>query len=301
MNSALSSFTTKLLSLLQQFLSTFTIDVLARNPSKFLKSSDGITINFVLPSVRIMPLVLSLAEPDDADRIAAIHMASFASNSMLLAQFPTPSVRIDLQESIRMKTLADIEYPFISVLVVKHVPSYGHEPDRALLSDRSILDQKAEKVSEDTESEHEMRSRVVAFAKWSHPIAGDDKPDEPDWNWPPGTNMDLLNAWVKAAEGAQMKAIGAKPCYHLTFMGTDPAFERRGAASLMVQWGLERCREEGVSAYLESTLDAARFYEKMRFTFVEKFSLRYPAAGRSDYEDTYEEVSFVYHPTDSLD
>ncbi|KAI0142750.1 putative GNAT family acetyltransferase [Xylariaceae sp. FL1272] len=254
-----------------------------------------------------MTLVLSLAEPADADRIAEIHMVTFASNAMLLAQFPTPSVRKALQESIRTKALADIEYPYISVLVVRDVASCNHEPVKALLSDLSVLDQKAEKLPGNTVSEpesepkHEMKSQVIAFAKWTHPIADDGRPDEPDWNWPTGTNMDLLNGWIKAAKGAHVKAMGDKPCYHLTFMGTDRAFERRGAASLMVQWGLERCSEERVSAYLESTLDAARFYEKIRFTFVEKFLLRYPAVSRSDDEDNYEKLSFVYHPTESRD
>ena len=69
----------------------------------------------------IMPLHLSLATPEDAPRIAEIHMAAFATNGMLLAQFPTPEIRAGLQISIEEKALADIKDDKISVLVVREM------------------------------------------------------------------------------------------------------------------------------------------------------------------------------------
>jgi len=69
----------------------------------------------------IMPLHLSLATPEDAPRIAEIHMAAFATNGMLLAQFPTPEIRAALQISIEEKALADIKDDKISVLVVREM------------------------------------------------------------------------------------------------------------------------------------------------------------------------------------
>ncbi len=77
-------------------------------------------------------------------------------------------------------------------------------------------------------------------------------------------------------------------------MGTDPAHERRGAASMMVRWGLGQCSKDGVPGYLESTLDAAPFYEKMGFTAFGKISLRYPIESQNQYE-VYEEIAFVHH------
>lgn len=55
---------------------------------------------------------------EDAARIAEIHMAAFKDNAMLRAQFPTPTIRKSLQICIEDKTLADINDPKISVLVV---------------------------------------------------------------------------------------------------------------------------------------------------------------------------------------
>jgi len=68
-----------------------------------------------------MPLYLSHATQEDAPRIAEIHMAAFASNGMLLAQFPTPEVRVALQSCIENKALADIKDDKISVLIVRDV------------------------------------------------------------------------------------------------------------------------------------------------------------------------------------
>ncbi len=75
-------------------------------------------------------------------------------------------------------------------------------------------------------------------------------------------------------------------------MGTDPLYERRGAASLMVEWGKEQCQSHGAPAYLESTLEAANFYKKHGFTPVETFSLDVPGIG----DGLYSETSFIFVP-----
>lgn len=78
-------------------------------------------------------------------------------------------------------------------------------------------------------------------------------------------------------------------------MGTDPSHERRGAASMMVRWGLEQCRQNNVPGYLESTLDAAPFYEKMGFSKSGHISLKYRLEDQGRNE-VYDELAFVYHP-----
>lgn len=73
-------------------------------------------------------------------------------------------------------------------------------------------------------------------------------------------------------------------------MGTDPLHKRRGAASLMVEWGKEQCRLHGAPAYLESTLEAADFYKKHGFTPVETFSLNVHEIRNRLYNET----SFIF-------
>jgi len=79
-------------------------------------------------------------------------------------------------------------------------------------------------------------------------------------------------------------------------MGTDPSYERRGAASRLVKWGIERCEQEGVPAYLEGTLNAAAFYEKMGFRALDRISLRYELDSEENRDWVYQETVFRYDP-----
>ncbi|OTB00275.1 hypothetical protein M426DRAFT_324423 [Hypoxylon sp. CI-4A] len=206
-----------------------------------------------------MPLILSEANHTDAYRISEIHMATFGSNKMLLAQFPMPALHEPLRKCIEMKALADIDDPKTTVLVVR-----------------------------------EESGQAVAFAKWAHPVTPDEDYVEPPWIWPEGTNMEVLEGWTKKTEEAQQKALGETPCYRLTFIGTDPLYERRGAASQLVGWGMQQCEMHNVPAYLESTLEAAAFYGKQGFAEVETFSMEIPCIEGNGSEQ-YQETSFVFN------
>ena len=76
----------------------------------------------------------------------------------------------------------------------------------------------------------------------------------------------------------------------LTFIGTDPQHERRGAATALIQWGLDRCCESGAPAYLESTLDAVSLYERLGFKIMQRVSIVLEGAG------SYEEAICIFEP-----
>jgi hypothetical protein len=135
-----------------------------------------------------MPIQCCIAEPGDASRIADIHTAAFASNAMLLAQFPSAEVRQALQHSIELKALADIRDPDTTVLTVRK--------NEKALSDES------DKLSD-----------IIAFAKWAHPIGPNDGYEEPLWIWPEGTAFDVLAEWTQLMEEAQTTAMGSQACY----------------------------------------------------------------------------------------
>ncbi|KAI0844407.1 putative GNAT family acetyltransferase [Daldinia vernicosa] len=226
-----------------------------------------------------MPLSLGVAELADAARIAEIHTAAFGSNAMLLAQFPTPAVRTALKKSIELKALADIDDPKTTVLVVRDPSLETHSSNAASANEQT--------------RERRNKEQVVAFAKWAHPVQPNENYVEPPWIWPAGTNLGVLDDWAKKTEEAQLRAVGNTPCYRLTFMGTDPSHRRRGAATTMVRWGMDRSRKDGAPAYLESTLEAASFYRNLGFVDVDKISLEYGIDG-TEICSTYEEVSFLY-------
>ncbi|KAI0883007.1 putative GNAT family acetyltransferase [Annulohypoxylon maeteangense] len=203
-----------------------------------------------------MSLILTAAQRADAARIAEIHMAAFSSNAMLLAQFPTTAVRDALEKCIESKAHADINDPNITVLVIRDTNT-------------------TESGESKQDHTHQACGTIIAFAKWAHPVSINDVYTESPWIWPEGTNLEVLGEWTRKTEEAQAYAVGVSPCYHLSFIGTDPSHERRGAATMLIQWGIHQSKKYNVPIYLESTLVAAPLYRKLGFVEVGKFSLNY--------------------------
>ena len=85
------------------------------------------------------------------------------------------------------------------------------------------------------------------------------------------------------------------PSLGLTYIGTDPLHERRGAASLLLQWGIQHCIHDHIPAYLESTVDAGPLYERHGFTSAEKISMVLTGTGNESVD--YEEVCFIFRPS----
>ena len=92
---------------------------------------------------------------------------------------------------------------------------------------------------------------------------------------------------------------GAHLALDLSFIGTDPFHRRRGAASLLLQWGLKHCTRDNAPAYLESTLDAGRLYERHGFKAAGTLSMVLDGAVDDDNASiVYEETCFVFRPRD---
>lgn len=139
-----------------------------------------------------------VAQPEDAARISRVHMAAFGPNAMLRAQFPSEEIRRDLQRSIEMKALADIQDSNTTVLIVQRIAT--------------AMPRAGGKLHDDTGA-RPSDGAIIGFAKWSHPIELNDDYEEPQWVWPEGTAFDVLNDWTRVTEAAQNVAIGSKPCY----------------------------------------------------------------------------------------
>lgn len=118
-----------------------------------------------------------MATEQDAEQIAAVHMAAFGSNAMLCAQFPTPASRQKLKLCITQKALDDIRDPKIAVTVVR-------DP-----------------------------TKVISFAKWSLPVLESETYEESPWIWPDDTDFEVLSQWTEKVEFAKQKILGNAPCY----------------------------------------------------------------------------------------
>ena len=79
-------------------------------------------------------------------------------------------------------------------------------------------------------------------------------------------------------------------------MATKPSHERRGAASLLINWGLQRSNKERVPIVLESTLNAAALYERLGFQAAENISLVMNQTCEGGETLCYEEICFIFWP-----
>lgn len=64
------------------------------------------------------------------------------------------------------------------------------------------------------------------------------------------------------------RLVGGQRYGFLSYMAVDPAWRRRGAATACVRWGMERCEELGVPAYLEATEQGRKAYLSMGWEVV---------------------------------
>lgn len=54
---------------------------------------------------------------------------------------------------------------------------------------------------------------------------------------------------------------------------TDPAYRRRGAATMLMDWGIKKADKLGVECFLTATENAVPFYEQLEFRLVDRTSI----------------------------
>ncbi|PQE31025.1 allophanate hydrolase protein [Rutstroemia sp. NJR-2017a WRK4] len=210
-----------------------------------------------------MVLQLSVATADDAEEIASIHLATFDGNILLHAQFPTEVSLASLHECLKQDVIETVK---------------TGNPDKIDL------------VVRDTEID-----QIISFAKYDLPsisVIGDDHAFSELWP-PKESRRDLLEKYATTAEAAKKRVLGVNPCYRMTFVGTRAEHRGRGAATLLVNWGLSKAREENLPLYLESTVPASRLYRKLGFVAEDGFSLALPGTGTDGQPYIYEELCMV--------
>ena len=72
-------------------------------------------------------------------------------------------------------------------------------------------------------------------------------------------------AFVRPGNDARRRRMGGRPYGQLKFMCVDGAHRRQGVGSAVVRWGMDRCAELGVPAYLEASVEGMELYRRMGF------------------------------------
>ena len=91
-----------------------------------------------------------------------------------------------------------------------------------------------------------------------------------DWVSEEGGQRAKVKGVLDVVHGLRTKWLRGRGHAILMYMTTAERYRRRGAATLCVQWGIERCRELGIPAYLEASAEGRPVYEKLGFEVVEE-------------------------------
>ncbi|KAG9592250.1 acyl-CoA N-acyltransferase, partial [Aureobasidium melanogenum] len=81
----------------------------------------------------------------------------------------------------------------------------------------------------------------------------------------PGANGALLDAMDAAMTASKKKWIGLEPYLYLRVLAIDPAYQRRGVGSLLLDEGLAVADRCGIQAYLEATKVGRPLYARYGF------------------------------------
>ncbi|KAF2796037.1 GNAT acetyltransferase-like protein [Melanomma pulvis-pyrius CBS 109.77] len=113
--------------------------------------------------------------------------------------------------------------------------------------------------------------KIVSASKWEifdhNPYAEGLPHIKASW-LPAGSRLREYTEWLINTRMSQAAARCQCPHVWLDICVTHPNSRHRGAASLSLQWGIEKADEMNVEAFIEATVDGAQLYE--RFGFVTK-------------------------------
>ncbi|KAH8815539.1 acyl-CoA N-acyltransferase [Xylogone sp. PMI_703] len=105
--------------------------------------------------------------------------------------------------------------------------------------------------------------KLIAYAKWDFATVEERGPRFPPWHEDmPGEKVTNFFAGL---ETERKRLVGhGKNCY-LDMLCTHPDYRRRGAGSMLVQWGCEEADRKGIPAYIDASKDGAKLYKKFGF------------------------------------
>lgn len=114
---------------------------------------------------------------------------------------------------------------------------------------------------------------VVAFGKWGLPGASiDDPPPAEAWPSHGELAVDFFGTMVKA----HRKYMGDRPHYYLECIATHEDWRRKGAAGLLMRWGLERADVDRLPCFLEATPKGKPIYERFGFRTLGEAVFEWP-------------------------
>lgn len=112
--------------------------------------------------------------------------------------------------------------------------------------------------------------RTIAVSVWStHNVVGAEKKDSRPGFSPPELRLDALDSLLGPLREAQVSIMGStRRFFMLHQLATHPDHQGRGAAKMMLDWGLGKADEEELVLYLDASEAGRAVYEKRGFRLV---------------------------------
>ncbi|KAJ5261294.1 acetyltransferase [Penicillium angulare] len=108
------------------------------------------------------------------------------------------------------------------------------------------------------------RPRMMAWGKWDLSM-----PEERGLRfslpWADDMPAEKCNGFFNTLEENRKQVMGDEKHFYLDTLCTHPDYWRRGAGSMLVQWGCDLADEQGVSAYVDASKKGAPLYQKFGF------------------------------------
>ncbi|KAI3399938.1 hypothetical protein diail_5094 [Diaporthe ilicicola] len=182
-----------------------------------------------------------------------------------------PMEEVDLEEAVRIEIWGNPEDDMQRVLF---------ERDRTPDAVAKLLGRRRETLLHDNHATFlkvvdPATQGIMAWATWhfcpalsQEQVAKGPVPLE----WP-------LPQWYDSLHEYRYEVIKGRPHYLLGMIVTSPEYRRRGAAALLVQWGIDRADERGVEIYIESSTAGKPLYEKFGLRTLKVFEFNMAQLG----------------------
>ncbi|OAQ65192.1 acetyltransferase, GNAT family [Pochonia chlamydosporia 170] len=131
--------------------------------------------------------------------------------------------------------------------------------------------------------------KIVGYVKWVRPDAA--AQDYSEDGYPEDGLPEVASEFYKKLFEGHKRNMGETRHWYLDMMAVEKDSMGKGLARQMMEWGLQKAREDGVVCFVEATADARPFYEHFGFREIDRMGVDTPE-GRA-------EVIFMVRDIDS--
>lgn len=131
---------------------------------------------------------------------------------------------------------------------------------------------------------------IISFGKWNSPAAPLQEMSSLP-TWPDDSDTELANHFFGTLFKKHVEIMGDRKHWYLETLATRKEHQGRGAARMLIRWGLEKADEDMMEAFLEGSPEGKPIYEK--YGFVEKDRLVVDLKGKSVDDREFVEVFMV--------